>query len=165
MAIPLQRHHDPNVPCPFSLRESEQVEKVRVESRGGKVQGARLMWMLLMSTWGRVTFTHHALSLSESIHLCQPLHCLLTYPHSAKGCAAGVGSAGFKDKRAHGWRGERIRTIAWVSTGHTKGEINYHQNIMTYYHRVLLPSQLSLCILSNSAQFIWQPVQTQVQNH
>lgn len=55
--------------CPglFSLRESEQVERERC--RGVEGAGdARLMWMLLMSTWGRVTFTH--LSLSLSIHLC-----------------------------------------------------------------------------------------------
>lgn len=63
---------------------------------------ARLMWMLLMSTQGRVTFTHH--TLSESMHLCPTL---LLSPHTAlftASCLAGVAWARHRDKRPHGWK-------------------------------------------------------------
>lgn len=51
-------------------------------------------------------------SVSESIHLCQPLHCLFTNHHSAKGFVAGVGCAGFRDKRAQDWKGQKIHTMS-----------------------------------------------------
>lgn len=37
---------------------------------------------------------------SESIHLCQLLHCLFTAHQSEKGFVAGAGCTGFRDKRA-----------------------------------------------------------------
>lgn len=52
---------------------------------------------------------------SESIHLCQLLHCLFTTHHLPEGCVAGVGLAGFRDK-GHKIAKER-EYIEWVSTG------------------------------------------------
>lgn len=65
-------------------------------SREGKRQeDSRLMWILLMSTHGCVTFTLHVLSPHQHIFdILTVLHTL----HSVMGCVASARLVGFRDK-------------------------------------------------------------------
>lgn len=141
MAIPLQRHDDPNVPCPLSLREGEHVEKRRQRGRKGAFM------LLLISTWDMWHIHNYTLSLnlyctSSSDSAITTAHPFIYWRVFIECEVSRVYKLKITGSKS------REDTYSRMSDhGHVNSDINCHPNI-TKYHYWMLPSPLSICILN-----------------